>query len=106
MAVFSEKEFQKKKEEIPPREGLPERVDSPPKEIIKVVLEKEHVFLHPEKPHDGSLDFEDEIMIKGKSVKRVCINGLIKTTNKLLIENLKQKGFYLLEVKEENNGGN
>lgn len=100
MGVLTQKEFSQKKDTMVSQEPL---IESLPDVIEKksIVSEKTHVFMHPDSPPECNLNFKEEIIINGEELEFECVNSLVSTNNKNLINFLRDKGFYLLEVKEK-----
>ena len=101
MPVLSQKEFKEKKKE----EKISQApvIKSLPKELEKKSssLNKEYVFLHPDSPPDGRINFKETFTVNEKVVEIECINGIVKTNDETLINYLRERNFYLLEVKEK-----
>jgi len=82
--------------------------------LIKVIDKQEKVgeqsptfktiwyLLHPENGTDDFQNFEDVIKIEGKDYKRVCKNGIIRTSLEPLAKFLLNKGYMLLEKEQKN----
>jgi len=103
MPVLTSKEYKKRKsnQDYLKKEGV-EKIASDAflQERKKVERKKEYILLHPENPKDFFLNFEDEIELKGKTYKRVCTGGIVRTREKELYSFLKSKGYELLDIKE------
>lgn len=54
--------------------------------------------LHPENGQGDYLNFEDVLNIDGENYKRICKNGVVKTSEEPLAEFLIKKGYQILEV--------
>lgn len=100
MPVYTEKEYRdlvnKKKKTLSVKEGVPS---------IKKEKEIEYFYflLHPENERDCRQTFQDSIKIKDRSYDYKCINGMVRTDKKELVDYLIGYGYHLvkkIEVKE------
>lgn len=103
MPVLTKKEYNKKVNKGGPDNGAgPPSIkpleEGPPKEVLR---RKTYVLFHPENPKDHPLSFEDEIILEGKSYKRICIRGTVKTKDEPLYLFLKSKGYEVIEILED-----
>lgn len=97
------KEFSKKLKENETKQKVPEKVEEivSPKPL-EPSKEFTYCLLHPENPMELGLNFEDEITLEGKPYIRKCVNGIIKTKEKVLSNFLISKGYILMDtIKEE-----
>lgn len=60
----------------------------------------EWILVHPEIPKGENINFEDELIINGKTFKRICKRNLVRTQEKELAEFLIKKQYRLLEKVE------
>jgi hypothetical protein len=64
----------------------------------KKPVQKTVFFVYPERSEYGTTDFDTIITLKGKQVRVICENGIIKTSNPDLIEYYKSKKY---EIQKE-----
>jgi hypothetical protein len=96
MAVLTHKEYEKKKlsqKNITQKAVHQSTVKSNKKAIRTWFL------LHPENGYDHYQNFEDELKLDGKTYKRECVQGVVKTNQEKLANFLIKKGYEVLEVK-------
>jgi hypothetical protein len=78
------------------REQKKEIIESAPVELITYILQ------YPDIPRNGTKNFESKKVIDGEIIPFECKNGLVKTKNGKLKDNLLKCGYiFLKEVNDE-----
>lgn len=99
MGVLTQKDYAKLKGQKVNGNGSVETLPLPAKNRRKKSKIKpifEYHLLHPENGLDVRQNFKDEIKIDGKSYKRVCEGGVVKTSSEVLLKFLLKKGYLLM----------
>jgi len=101
MPVLTEEEYKKLEKEKKGQQLSPSFLK--PKEKKQVERKFIYFLFHPENPKEKYLEFDDEVEIENKKYKRHCKNGIVKTSEKELVDHLIKRGYELLDKIEEDN---
>jgi len=94
MPVLTQKEFNNIEKVVPDKPVEAERVQP----VIQD--ETTYVLLHPEREIDVPKTFESIVELEGKKYKMNCVDGILKTKEKILSDFLITKEYQL--IREEN----
>ena len=101
MPVLTKKEYAELPKKLRADKKEMEQVAGVDKKIPAPDPKKTFRLLHPDTPVDRNLDFEDELLLEGKTYKRVCKSGMVVTDQDVLANFLMSKGYILIELIQE-----